>query len=32
MRVGGARGLDWTERLPVRFEWLAARSSAPKEV
>jgi len=23
-RVGGAGGPAWTERLPVRFEWLAA--------
>ena len=23
-RVGGAEGPAWTERLPVRFEWLAA--------
>ena len=23
-RVGGAGGGKWTERLPVRFEWLAA--------
>ena len=26
MRVGGARGLDWTERLPVRWSgWLHDR-------
>jgi hypothetical protein len=24
IRVGGAGGPAWTERLPVRFEWLAA--------
>jgi hypothetical protein len=23
-RTGGAGGPAWTERLPVRFEWLAA--------
>jgi hypothetical protein len=23
-RVGGAGGRNWTERLPVRFVWLAA--------
>src|SRR6516165_4264954 len=23
-RVGGAGGRNWTERLPIRFEWLAA--------
>ena len=23
-RMGGAGGPAWTERLPVRFEWLAA--------
>ena len=24
IRVGGAGGQKWTERLPVRFEWFAA--------